>query len=70
MLNRKYLVTWDRKLIAVGYNYNTRKFLYFVATEDTGSTKACIPYFIITLTSLLMFLLDLMIFPLVVSDLF
>ena len=44
MLNRKYLVTWDRKLIAVGYNYNTRKFLYFVATEDTGSTKACIPY--------------------------
>ena len=34
----------DRPLIAIGYKYNARKVLYFIVTENSGSTKTGIPY--------------------------
>ena len=40
----KPMVTGDRTLIAIVYKYNTRKVLYFIVTEDTGSAEAGIPY--------------------------
>ena len=38
------MVPGGRPLIAVGYKYNTRKVLYFVVTENAGSTKTGIPH--------------------------
>ena len=38
------MVPGDRPLIAIGYKYNARKVLYFIVTENAGSTKTDIPY--------------------------
>ena len=44
LLKRNSTVPGYRGLLAVGYKYNYRKFLYFVTTELAGITKAAIPY--------------------------
>ena len=38
------MVPGDRPLIAIGYKYNARKVLYFIVTDNAGSTKTGIPY--------------------------
>ena len=38
------MVPGGRPLIAIGYKYNARKVLYFIVTENAGSTKTGIPY--------------------------
>ena len=38
------MVPGDRPLIAIGYKYNARKVLSFIVTDNSGSTKTCIPY--------------------------
>ena len=32
-------MTRDRPLIDIGYKYNYKKVIYFISTEDSGSTK-------------------------------
>ena len=44
MLKGKPIVPGDRPIIAIGYNYNTWKVLYFIVTGDAGTTKAGITY--------------------------
>ena len=44
MLRSKHMVPGDRSLIAIGYKYNVRKVLYFIVTDNAGSTKTGIPY--------------------------
>ena len=34
----------ERPLLAIGYKYNSRKFLGFIATEGAGSTEPSYPY--------------------------
>ena len=41
---RNYSVTRNRPLIYIFYKYNAWKVLYFVTSEDAGSTKDGIPY--------------------------
>ena len=36
------MVPGDRPLITIGYKYNARKILYFIVTDNSGSTKTCI----------------------------
>ena len=43
-LRSKPLVPRDRPLIAIGYKYNARKFLYFIVIDNAVSTKIGIPY--------------------------
>ena len=38
------MVPGDRPLIAISYNYNARKVLSFIVTDNAGSTKTDIPY--------------------------
>ena len=38
------MVHEDRTLISIGYKYNARKVIYFIVTENAGSTKTGIPY--------------------------
>ena len=38
------MVPGDRPLVAIGYKYNVRKVLYFIVTDNSGSTKTGIPY--------------------------
>ena len=33
-----------RPLIAIDYNYNARKVIYFIITDNTGSTQSGLPY--------------------------
>ena len=40
----KPMVPGGRPLIAIGYKYNARKVLYFIVTDNAGSTKTGIPY--------------------------
>ena len=44
VLNIKPMMTGDRVLIYIGYKYITWKILSFIVTEDSGITKAGIPY--------------------------
>ena len=44
MLRSKPMVPGDRPLIAIGYKYNARNFLYFIVTDDAGSTNTGITY--------------------------
>ena len=44
MLRSKPTVPGDRLLIAIGYKYNARKVLYFIITDNAGSTKTGLPY--------------------------
>ena len=44
VLKIKLTVTSDRPLIFVGYKYNIRNFLSFVATDNAGITTSGIPY--------------------------
>ena len=39
VLRSKHMVPGDRPLIAIGYKYNMRKVLYFIVTDNAGSTK-------------------------------
>ena len=39
------MVHGDRPLIAIGYTYNGRKVLYFIVTDNTSITQACLTYF-------------------------
>ena len=43
VLKRSSTLTRDRMIIDIGYKYNLRKVLSFIATEDRGSTKYDIP---------------------------
>ena len=44
MLRRKTMIPGGRPLIAIGYKYNVRRVLYFIVTDNVGSTKTGIPY--------------------------
>ena len=44
LLRSKPMVPGYRLIIAIGYNYNARKFLYFIVTDNAGSTKTSITY--------------------------
>ena len=44
MLKIKSTVPWDRLRIAIRYKYNYDKVIYFIATEEAGSTKYIIKY--------------------------
>ena len=44
VLRSKHMVPGDRPLIAIVYEYNTRKVLSFIVTYNAGSTKTGIPY--------------------------
>ena len=48
------MVPGDRPLIDIGYNYNAQKVLSFIVTDNAGSTKTGIPYYLSILTNLLM----------------
>ena len=45
-----------RPLLTIGYNYNSRNFLGFIANEGDGSTAPGDSYYLISLTFILMFL--------------
>ena len=60
MLKIKSTVSGERPLIDIGYKYNVRKILYFVATEDTGSTSIISPIYPSTPTRFLFFLFSLL----------
>ena len=38
------MVPGYRPLVAIGYNYNSRKVLSFIVTDNVGITKTGIPY--------------------------
>ena len=44
MLKRNSMVPGDRPKNIMGHKYNSWEVLYFVSTEDAGSTKAGITY--------------------------
>ena len=44
VLRIKPMLPGDRPLIAIGCRYNTRKVLYFIFTDNAGSTNTGIPY--------------------------
>ena len=44
MLKINSAVPGNRQIISVGYKYNTRNIVSFVATEDSGITKYDIHY--------------------------
>ena len=44
VLRSKPMVPGDRPEISIGYNYNARKFLSFIFTNNSGSTNTGIPY--------------------------
>ena len=44
VLNRKYVVPMDRLIIDIYQKYNYQKVISFNDKEDTGITKAGIPY--------------------------
>ena len=44
VLRIKPMVPGDRPLIAIGYKYNAQKVLYFIVTDNAGSTLASLPY--------------------------
>ena len=44
VLRSNPMVPGDRPLISIGYKYNARKFLSFIVTDNSGSTKTGIPY--------------------------
>ena len=44
MLRSNPMVPGDRPFIDIGYKYNAREFLYFIVTDNRGSTKIVIPY--------------------------
>ena len=45
VLRSKPMVPGDRPLITIGYEYNARKVLYFIVTDNIGITENGIPYF-------------------------
>ena len=44
VLRSKPMIPGERPLLAIGYKYNSRKVLSFVATAGEGSTTLGIPY--------------------------
>ena len=44
VLRRNNMVPWGSPLIAIGYNYNARKFIYFIVTDNAGVTQAGLTY--------------------------
>ena len=44
LLKILYMIPEDRPLVAIGYRYDTQKFLSFINAEYEGSTKAGITY--------------------------
>ena len=44
MLRSKYVVPGGRPLIAIGYEYNVRKVIYFVVIEVAQTTKSGLTY--------------------------
>ena len=44
VMNSTPRVPGNRPLMAIGYKYNSRKFLEFISTEGYGSTEPCDPY--------------------------
>ena len=44
VLKSNPMVPGDGPIMVIGYKYNSRKVLSFVAREEAGSTKSNIPY--------------------------
>ena len=44
VLRSNHMVPGGRPLIVIGCKYNTRKVLYFIVTDNAGSTQAGLPY--------------------------
>ena len=44
VLRSKPMVPGDMLIISIGYNYNAQKVIYFIVTDNSGSTKTGIPY--------------------------
>ena len=44
VINSTLRVPGGRSLMAIGYKYNSRKVLSFIATEGYISNKLCVPY--------------------------
>ena len=44
VLRSNHMVLGDRPLISIGYKYSPRKVLYYIFTDNAGSTKTGIPY--------------------------
>ena len=44
MFRSKPVVPGGRPIIAIGYDYNVRKVLFLIVTENTGITGASLPY--------------------------
>ena len=63
ILKRKYTVTRDINLIAIGYKYNYRKVPNYIYTEGTWTKKDGIPYYLSNLTSLIMLTFALLLVP-------
>ena len=38
------MVPRGRPIISIGYNYNARKVIYFIVTEDAGRTNSGLTY--------------------------
>ena len=70
MLRSNHMVPGDRPLVAIGYNYNARKVLSFIVTDNAGRTNTGIPYFPSILTNLLMFPFALLLVPLLCQIIF
>ena len=64
MLRRNPVVPRDRPLIAITYKYNARKVLFLISTDDSGITKAYIPYLFKCTDQFEIFSFPLFIFPL------
>ena len=43
-MSSKPMVPWGRSLNSIGYTYNEQKVLYFIVTDNTGSTQVDLPY--------------------------
>ena len=43
MFRRKPMLPCVRPLIVIGYKYNMQQVLYFIVTDNSGSTKAILP---------------------------
>ena len=56
VFKRNSMLPVDMLILAIGYKYNYLKVVYFISNWGLGSTKAVIPYYLSTLTILIMFM--------------
>ena len=63
VLRIKPMVSGDIPHISIGYRYNAQKFLSFIVTDNVGSTKTGITYYLSILTNLPMLPFALLLVP-------